>query len=360
MSELIIVPAMTIALAVTIVFMVLLRPIAKAVRLLDRPGGRKIHEGDIPITGGIAMFAGLLAGAVILKDNSALFPSVFAASSLLVAVGVVDDKYSVPASIRFVAQIVATVIMVFGAGLQLAAIGDPFGTGVISMGSFTLIFTCLVTLTMINAYNLIDGVDGLAGTLALIAFLAVALVGSVGSPASSFALVASAAVLGYLLFNLPLNWNRSVHSFMGDAGSTLLGFTIVWITLTVSQGPERIISPVHCLWFAAIPIYDALTCFVRRIAQGKSPVQPARDHFHHTLRRGSMSMRQVLGTIAGLQLIYAIVGLAGHYAGVPDANMFALWSLLGLTQWWVIRQFAKYRRLFAWRRLQTAGQDLPG
>jgi len=350
MGDFIIIPAMTIALAVTAVFMVALRPIAKSVDLLDKPGGRKVHDGEIPIIGGMAMLAGFFSGAVILGDTGGVFPSVFAASVLLVAVGVLDDKYAIPAALRFITQIAATLIMVYGAGLPLVEIGDPFGTGIISMGSFTLIFTLLVTLTMINAYNLIDGVDGLAGTLALIALLAVALAGGIGAPTTGFALTAAATVFAYLLFNFPVVWNRPVRSFMGDAGSTLLGFTIVWVTLTVSQGPERVISPVHCLWFASIPIYDALTCFVRRIKAGKSPFSPARDHFHHTLRRGSMGVRRVLGTLTGIQLTYALIGLAGHFAGVPDVTMFAAWSVLGLSQWWVIRKISKHNRIVAWRR----------
>ena len=335
--------------------MVTLRPLAFAVGLVDAPGGRKFHEGFIPIIGGLAMFVGVFAGLTLLPLPAQLMPSIFIASAILLIVGTMDDRFHLPASIRMTSQVVAVLLMVYGAGLQLSDIGDPFGTGIISMGPFTLIFTMLVTLTMINAYNLVDGADGLAGTLTLIALLSVVLVSGVHHPSAAAALAVSGAIVGFLLFNFPTPWNRRVRSFMGDAGSTLLGFTVVWITLGVSQGEARVISPVHCLWFAAIPIFDCLTCFVRRAMKGKSPFSPGRDHFHHMLFRGGFTVRPALAILTGLQLSYALIAVAAHFAGVADVVMFAAWSLLFVTQRTVIRQIGRYHRCYKfkrWRRLR--------
>lgn len=344
---------MVVAFSLTTVFMFALRPLAISAGLVDRPGGRKSHIGDVPITGGIAMFIGIFAGIHVLTGVDSGISSVMVASLILVTIGVTDDKYNVPAPVRFVAQISAVLIMVYGANLALFELGDPFGTGLISLGPFTLIFTMAVALTMINAYNLIDGADGLAGTLALIALLALASVSGIGSVHAAIALTACAAIVGYLLFNFPFSWNRSVRSFMGDAGSTLLGFTVVWVALGISQGPDRAISPVHCLWFASIPIYDCLTCFVRRSLAGKSPFTPGRDHFHHTLLRGGFKLRRTLALLTGLQGLYASIGLLGHFAGVPDVAMFAAWSVLGLSQRFVVKTIASYWRGSRIRRRRT-------
>ena len=132
---------------------------------------------------------------------------------------------------------------------------------------------------------------------------------------------------------------------MGDAGSTLLGFAVVWVTLGVAQGEARVISPVHALWFAAVPIFDCMSCFVRRSLRGKSPFTPGCDHFHHTLLQGGFGVRVTLGIITLVQVIYAIIGLAGFYAGVPDYIMFAAWSALGLSQHLIFRTVANFRRL---------------
>ena len=336
--------ATAVAFLVSTVFLVALRPVAIALHLVDKPGGRKLHDGDVPIVGGVAMFAGMFAGLLMLRLPAYFLMPIFVACSLILVIGVVDDRFHLPASARLSAQIAATLIMVFGANSFLDNIGAPFGTGEISMGRFTLIFTMLVTLSMINAYNLIDGVDGLAGSLALTALLSIAAAAGIHHAGAVAALIVSAAIVGFLIFNFPTIWNRKERTFMGDAGSTLLGFTIVWIALGVSQGEEQVISPVSCLWFASIPVYDLFTCFVRRMLKGKSPFTPGRDHFHHKLMRGGFGVRQTLGILTGLQALYATAGLAAHFAGLPDVYMFTAWSVLGLSQHFVIMAIARYHR----------------
>ncbi len=336
--------AMAVSFAVTVTFMLALRPLAARNGLVDKPGGRKTHDGHVPVIGGIAMFVGLVCGLVLVDMSSQAFASLLTASTLLLIVGLIDDRYELPVLARLSSQFSATLIMVYGAGLALADIGDPFGTGIVSMGNFTLVFTLLVTITMINAYNFVDGADGLAGTLAIISMGAVAIVGGPDHPATAAALVVLAATVGYLVFNLPVYINRKLRSFMGDAGSTLLGFSIVWVTLSVSQGEARVISPVHCLWFAAIPIFDFMTCFVRRILSKRSPFHAGRDHFHHVLLRGGFTGRQALAVLSGFQVLYAGAGVVGHIAGIPDAYMFFAWSVLGFSQRIVFVKIAAVRR----------------
>lgn len=353
-------PGIAIALVVTIVFMSALRPLAQAVGLVDRPGGRKSHVGDVPIIGGIAMFLGVFAGLALIKVSPLLIVTLLLASFLLVVIGVLDDKYSLTAGVRIAVQVAAVLIMFYGSGFQIADIGDPLGIGIVHMGPFTLIFTVLVSLTVINAYNFVDGADGLAGSLALIALLAIALVGGYAYPSTAISLTVAAAVLAFLFFNFPLDANRSVRAFMGDAGSTFLGFTILWVTLGASQGESRLISPVTGLWFAAIPVWDCLTCFVRRSMAGKSPFTPGRDHFHHILNRGTPKVRRTIVVLTLLQLFYAVVALIGHFARVPDWIMFAGWSVLGLSQYQIICKLATYKRLIRLRQTQRLRvADLP-
>ena len=342
------IPAALVATIVTVAIMLALHPLAMKFGLVDEPGGRKRHEGSVPIIGGIAMFIGISIGVYLTGPPTVGFLSAFVAGSLLIVVGAIDDGISLPTSTRIIAQLAAVLIMIYGAGLQLSDVGAPFGTGVIMMGPFSLIFTIVVSLTMINAYNLVDGIDGLAGSLAIVALLAVALVAGTANIFGGVALIVVASIVGFLLFNYPFKWNRLLRSFMGDAGSTLLGFAIVWLTLGVAQGADRVISPVHCLWFAAVPIFDCLTCFVRRSLKRKSPFTPGRDHFHHTLRRGGFGVRGTLGILTGFQLIYATFGLIGHFAGVPDVVMFACWSVLGISQRKIIGTIARSHRWYLW------------
>jgi len=212
----------------------------------------------------------------------------------------------------------------------------------------------MVGVTVINAYNLVDGADGLAGILASIALVAVAVVGGVGVASTGIALTVFAAIVGFLIFNFPVKLNRPVRAFMGDAGSTFLGFTVVWVTMGVSQGPAALISPVVGLWFASIPIYDTLTCLVCRSMTRKSPFKPGRDHFHHILHRGGFGVRQTLGILGGIQALYATIAVVAHFAGVPDVVFFTVWAILGLTQRKVIRTIAIRHRKYIFR-LQREG-----
>ncbi len=353
MSAQTLIPALATAFIVTVSVMLAMHPFAIKIGLVDHLGGRKRHDGAVPVIGGLAMFAGIAVGLFLIGPLTVGFLSALIAGGLLIIIGAIDDNMGLPPATRVITQIAVVLVMVYGANLQLVDIGDPFGTGVISMGRFGVIFTLVVSLTLINAYNLVDGIDGLAGTLATIALLAVVIVAGPGNVFGAAALIAVATVLGFLMFNFPIAKNRSMRSFMGDAGSTLLGFTIVWVTLGIAQGAEQIISPVHCLWFAAVPIFDCLTCFVRRSLKGKSPFTPGRDHFHHMLRRGGFGVRETLAILASIQFTYATIGLAGFFIGVPDYVMFAAWSAVGLTQIRVIRRIAKSHRLYSWSRIRS-------
>ena len=336
---------MVVAFAITATFMFALRPVAKSVGLVDRPGGRKSHVGDVPIVGGLAMFLGVFGGLMLIGDASLHLPSLVTASLILVVIGAVDDKYSLPASVRVAAQIGAVLIMVYGAGLSVISLGNPLALGDIELGGVELIVTIVISLTVVNAYNMIDGADGLAGSLAIIALIAISFIGGFESTSTHIALTIIAAIIGFLVFNFPVTWNRQIRAFMGDAGSTFLGFTIVWVTIGASQGPHQIASPVYCLWFVSIPVYDLLTCFVRRLMAGKSPFTPGRDHFHHSLLRGGLGLRQVLGLMTGVQALYALVALAALGMGIPEPVMFFAWSVLGLTQHTIFKSIGRYVRL---------------
>ncbi|MEQ8207446.1 MAG: MraY family glycosyltransferase, partial [Woeseia sp.] len=192
--------SISISVAITLLFMTVLRPLAVSVGLVDRPGGRKSHVGEIPIVGGIAMFAGIFFGLALLPDLASGYWYLLLSGALLVIVGALDDRYDVPAEIRLVAQTCAAIIMVYGGGLVVWDVGNPLGLGTISLGPFALIFTILVTLTVINAFNLVDGVDGLAGSMAIISLFSIVVAGGMAVDTTAIASVVCASVAGFLVF----------------------------------------------------------------------------------------------------------------------------------------------------------------
>ena len=345
MSVLSLIPSIVVAFFVTLLFIAALRPLARVIRLVDMPGGRKRHVGEVPVIGGIAMFLGVLTGMTVLPDGVPVAMHLATAGALLITVGALDDRFTMPTSVRLLTQATVVLIMVYGSDVRMLDIGDPFGFGTLNLGAAELMVTALITVSVINAYNMMDGIDGLAGTMALIALICVALVSGYQHPMAAFALIATGSVIAFLMTNFPTIYNRKARTFMGDAGSMFIGFVVVWVTMSVSQGNDAIATPVICLWFAALPIYDLFTRFVRRIRKGHSPFRPARDHYHHMLMRSGMGVRRTLGVLTGLQLTYALVGLAGHFMGAADVVMFAAWSALGISQNFVIDKIAAHYRL---------------
>ncbi len=340
--------SIALSFVVTAILTLTLRPLALRLHVTDKPGGRKRHIGEIPLVGGIAMFIGILVAvlaAVQTTDRWALLVP----AALLVIVGIIDDRYSVGASVRLVAQVVAALVMMIAGGLYLRDIGDPFGTGLLGLGFLAIPISVVVTLTVINAFNFVDGIDGLAASMALIALASGALASGLRAPALTVATMACGAILGFLPFNFPAFRNRHLRTFMGDAGSMLLGFLVVWFTVSICQGHARSLSPVAALWFALMPLSDFFSCFVLRVAKGKMPLRPGREHFHYMLMRAGLSGRQVLAVLVGFGVFYAAVGLIGASQKLPDWILFGPWiALLGL-QHLIIRSVAAHVRLHRWR-----------
>jgi UDP-GlcNAc:undecaprenyl-phosphate GlcNAc-1-phosphate transferase len=122
---------------------------------------------------------------------------------------------------------------------------------------------------------------------------------------------------------------------MGDAGSTMLGFTLAWLSVEVSQLPSRAITPVVILWVFALPIFDFFSSMVRRVIDGRSPFHGDSDHLHHILRRLGYSSRKVAQSVLIAAPVFGTVGVGGHMLGVHDGLLFIFWLIAG-TSYYVI------------------------
>ena len=166
--------AFAIAFLIATTLMLVLRPIAFALRLVDVPGGRKTHAGEVPVIGGVAMFMAVCASVFVgrrwwLRNGG---PAV--ASALTVLVGALDDRYDLPAYSRILAHIAAGVTLILASGYTVDSLGDLLGVGAIDLGSLNYIFTIVAAIALINGFNMLDGLDGLAGSVALIALAGLA------------------------------------------------------------------------------------------------------------------------------------------------------------------------------------------
>ena len=311
----------------------LLKKIAKVIGLVDKPNLRKQHQGVVPLIGGIAVFITL---AQYIYNHPYILPysELFLASlAVLTIVGAIDDRFDISFKIRLVIQILLTFVMMYFTGLELNSIGDILGMGTLEFGILAPVFTVLAVLGAINAFNMVDGIDGLLGGLSIVTFSSIGVIlGMQGQHnLAMLCVVIVVAMLPYVLMNLGL-FGRRHRIFMGDAGSMMIGFTVIWLLLSTSQVEgEFLMRPVTALWLIALPLMDMAAIMYRRIKHGRSPFRPDRDHLHHVCQRAGFSQWQTLFIISGLASIFAVVGILGEVFVIPEYVMFIGFVLCFMT-----------------------------
>lgn len=341
------------ALLATSLLIVLLRPIARVAGLVDVPNERKSHAEPTPLVGGLAIFIALALTCEFVLPPAAGLPvrqalSFFGASTLLVAVGVVDDFLELSPLVRFVAQIVATLVMIYGGGVVLNDLGTMMpGGGLLDLGVLSVPFTVFATIGVINALNMCDGLDGLSGSLSLVSLAGLLVASALWGGGGNMAMLTllGACIVGFLLFNLRLPGRKRASIFMGDAGSMFLGFALTWFAISLSQGEVRVIRPSAALWFLMVPIFDAVSMMFRRLLQGRSPFAPDREHLHHVFLLAGYSVNQTVGMLSLLAAFGVLVGLASIQWQVPEIIVSGGFLACGLCYFWLIMHAWRVMRL---------------
>jgi UDP-GlcNAc:undecaprenyl-phosphate GlcNAc-1-phosphate transferase len=301
----------------------LLAHLAPFLGVVDTPGGRKGHSHPVPLVGGLAIFAAVLAVATFggFAVKAAYF---LLALSVIIAVGLWDDVTEVSPRLKFAIQIVASAIMIGGAGVELRTVGDLFGTGSVGLWIFAIPMTVFAVVGVVNSINMVDGMDGLGGSLALVAFAWYSAVAAASGLEVHLAigLIFCGAIAGFLVFNLRFPWQRHARVFLGDAGSLMIGFALGWFAIDLTQGPGRSFAPIAALWVLLLPLVDCVSLMLRRIAAGKSPFLADNHHIHHYLLARGFSHGQTLGTLVGLSILFGAVGFGAWRLGIADSYLF--------------------------------------
>ena len=331
----------------------LMRKVAKQIGLVDKPNARKLHNGAVPLVGGISI-------CLVLAQYLTFKPEVIEHSWLyllcicvLTVVGAVDDKIDLSFKIRMGIQAALSIVMMKVAGIELHSLGNMFGFGEINLGYGGSIITILAVIGAINAFNMVDGIDGLLGGLSVVTFGALAFLLQVDSQhgLAYLCIVIIVAMLPYIFMNLGV-LGRERKVFMGDAGSMMIGFTVIWLLLGVSQtgSSEPLMRPVTALWLIAVPLMDMTAIMIRRIRRGDSPFKPDREHLHHIFQRMGLSSKQTLIVICLIATLYAAFGIYGEIKNISEATMFViflscfvLYSIM-LAYVWRITSFLRAKR----------------
>lgn len=308
-----------------------LRKAARIIGLIDKPDARKHHQGAIPLVGGIAICFSITQ---FLSFKPGLIPhqNLFLGSIILLTlVGALDDKFDLSVKVRIIIQTVLAILMFKIAGIELLNIGNLVGDGNISLGVLAPVATVAAVIGAINAFNMVDGIDGLLGGLSITTFAGISFLlhrdGQLGL--SYLALVFIVAMLPYVFMNLGI-LGRERKIFMGDAGSMVIGFTVIWLLLKASQDPTPdtiLMRPVTALWLIAVPLMDMAAIMFRRIRRGDSPFKPDREHLHHIFQRIGFTPRQTLLCICAFSSCYVGFGIYGEVNAIAESTMFMLFMV---------------------------------
>lgn len=303
--------------------------VAEQKHLFDEPNERKSHSSKIPTLGGVAIFGGFIISLAIWSDmrELKLLQYVLAAACLIFLVGAKDDIVDLSAKKKFIVQIIATCILLFFADLRFTSFHDMFPSFEVPyvLGLLVTGFTILV---ITNAFNLIDGINALSGSQGIIIAATFGIWFWLNQDYQMVILVASliGAILAFLKYNI-----SPASIFMGDTGSLLVGLLSAVMAIYFSEANIDTSSPVHmqaapavAIGILAHPLFDLLRAFSIRIADGRSPFSPDRNHLHHMLLDCGLSHMKATGLLAIMQLGYIALVLVLNYLN------FNSWIIIGI------------------------------
>ncbi len=327
----------TLAAIVSFTLVLPLSWLAGKIDLVDRPNARKIHEGAIPLVGGIAIYAGFLVmnlhygyyvgspevSAIMIALGPLLLIGVF--DDLLLLIGVFDDLWDLPATLKLLVQIGAAIIVI-SAGIRFTFL-PPTWWGIAGENILTAVW--LIGLT--NAINFLDGIDGLATSLTMVAMAAFGFIALTTD--QDFFMLLSAGLGGACLGFLPYNLRRRpAIAFLGDSGATILGFSLASFAIMGDWGGAGplsldIVVPILIL---GVPIFDTTFITITRFADGRIRTfrewleYAGRDHIHHRLLKIGLSRFE---TVIFLCIISFILALSAITVKQGD-DFLAVLSLL--------------------------------
>ena len=316
--------ALACVLAVTAILAV--SPWARRIGLVDRPRGCRLHSDAVPLTGGIGIFLTFAGLSLTLGLDSHLVLSLLFPAGLLLLSGLLDDLLELGPYSKFALQIVAALLAVAFGDLRVGSLGNLFGQGEIVLGAWSVPFTLFAVVGVINAVNMVDGMDGLAAFVVLVAaaWLGTVAVVTGASGTSLMLLMLAGGVAGFLLLNFRLPWGRRAAVFMGDSGTSVLGFVLAWFAIQLTQAPGTGLYPISAVWILALPVVDALAVMVRRGLGRRNPLRGGRDHVHHVLFANSLCYGSTVAMLGLLGFAAGAVGVGGWLLGVSEAALFGV------------------------------------
>ena len=282
----------------------LCRALALKLTVLDRPDWRKIHDQPTPLLGGVAVFVAFSAALFL---NNVFLPgmkSLLLGASLIFVMGLIDDVKPIPALLKFILQVAISLTVIFVGDIHLTFFYHSSWAPLVNIP-----LTVLWMVGLTNAMNFFDGIDGLASALSIICALFLGILAfNTDQPALGwFAVAVVGACVGFIPYNFRLG--KSALLFLGDAGSTFLGFTLSGLAVLGQWSmTSQFVSLVAPILIFGVLIFDMVYVNLSRIKnrQARSFTELLtcvnKDHLHHRLLFLGFARKEVVFIISTISV----------------------------------------------------------
>lgn len=300
--------AFILALAITVTLIPPLMRGAVKLAIVDVPDARKVHSVAVPRVGGIAMILGAMVPMLLWLEVDSTLTGLLLALFVLLVFGAWDDSRDLDYRLKFLGQLIASLVVILVGGVKIAVIPfaglDPV-SDVVAV-PLTVVFLIGVT----NAVNLSDGLDGLAAGISFLSLCGIALLAYLADATNIVLMCFSVAgvVFGFLRFN-----TFPARVFMGDTGSQFLGFIIAVLAIVLTQKSNTALNPLLPLFLVGVPVIDTLRVMYRRVRAGRSPFSADRDHLHHHLLALGLKHYEAVAFIYVAQIVFVVSALIVRY-----------------------------------------------
>ncbi len=246
---------------------------------------------------------------------------------LLQAFTLVDDAWGINPKIRITFQVLLNLLFCLASGIYVNDIGFGVGNENIQLGFLGIPFTVFCVTGIINAFNMIDGINGLCASMVISALIGFIIITGLDVVNYAF-VIAFGGIFGFLVYNLGVVGEKR-RVFLGDNGSSFLGFFVAWACIYLSSAENNFFNPVTALWLVFIPFLDCMNVILQRMRRGKKLFSPDRNHLHHLLMKREINPLTVLSYIFLISLFFVFIGISLDYFGISASISLLLFLISG-------------------------------
>jgi len=290
--------------SISIFLIFFLRKHAKFIKLIDNPCARKKHTGNIPTIGGISIYFSVIFSSFFITNSITEIHYLLLFFLPVFIISLIDDIKPQNWIVRIAFQFFSAFLVVRFLGYEITTLDNIIFFEKIDLGVFSQLFSILLIMFMVNAFNFIDGHDGLSSSFFIFALIFLTINNLHIEYFTNLILSPLIATLVFLYFNL----SNRYKIFLGDSGSSLLGFLFGCLIITAHNDFDLGISSSFTLFLAPIPVLDLISVLVLRLYYGKSLFQADRLHVHLIMKDlGFLNFQILLFLLIINFLIFAII-----------------------------------------------------